>query len=51
MRVRVREERENNFVHGKLLARIHGVAIHGIERERGGGRKRRKSRVLFLVGV
>jgi hypothetical protein len=42
--------RENNFVHGKLLAGIHGAAIHGIERERGGG-KRRKSRVLFLVGV
>jgi hypothetical protein len=26
--------RENNFVHGKLLAGIHRVAIHGVERER-----------------
>jgi hypothetical protein len=59
--------RENNFVHEKLLAGIHGVekererekllaaihgaAIHGVEREREGGGKRRKSRVLFLVGV
>jgi hypothetical protein len=26
--------RENNFVHGKLLAGIHGAVIHGVERER-----------------
>jgi hypothetical protein len=56
--------RENNFVHGKLLAGIHRAAIHDVEREkllveiqgaaihsveRGG--ERRKSRILFLVGV
>jgi hypothetical protein len=40
--------RKNNFVHGKLLAGIHGAAICNVER--GGGGKRRKSRVLFLVG-
>jgi hypothetical protein len=42
MRVRVREERENNFVHGKLLAGIHGVAIHGIERKGGGEEEEKK---------
>jgi hypothetical protein len=26
--------RENNFVHSKLLAGIHGAAIHGVWRER-----------------
>jgi hypothetical protein len=26
--------RENNFVHGKLLAGIHRAAIHDVERER-----------------
>jgi hypothetical protein len=26
--------RENKFVHGKLLAGIHGTAIHDVERER-----------------
>jgi hypothetical protein len=35
--------RENNFVHSKLLTGIHGVAIHGLERERGG----RKEKVGF----
>jgi hypothetical protein len=49
-----REEstRENNFVHGKLLAGIHEAAIRSVERGggRGGGGKRRKSKVLFLVG-
>jgi hypothetical protein len=34
-------------IKSKLLAGIHGAAIHGVERERGG--KRRKSKVLFLV--
>jgi hypothetical protein len=34
--------RENNFVHGKLLAGIHGAAIHGLERERGGGGEEEK---------
>jgi hypothetical protein len=29
--------RENNFVHGKLLA-----GIHGVERERGGGEEEKK---------
>jgi hypothetical protein len=43
MRVRVREEREgstreNNFIHGKLLAEIHGTAIRSVER---GGRGER----------
>jgi hypothetical protein len=49
----VEREREREREREKLLAGIHGVAIHGIERERERemGGKRRKSRVLFLVGV
>jgi hypothetical protein len=33
--------KENNFVHGKLLAGIHGTAIRSIKR-RGGGEEEKK---------